>query len=54
MMTRKHFKLIAEAISKIKNLAERKELAEFNAKVAAESNPRFNKVRFFAACNVKA
>ena len=51
-MTRKHFKLIAETISKISDEKERKELAEFNAAICAKANPRFDRAGFFAACRV--
>lgn len=51
-MTRKHFKLIAETVSKIKNKDERRKQAELQAQICREANPRFDRQRFFAACNV--
>lgn len=52
-MTRKHFILVAEAIKRIENPTERREMAEFNANNFAKLNPRFDRARFFAACGVK-
>jgi hypothetical protein len=52
-MTRKHFRLIAAIIAKIENISERKAMAELNAVTCARSNPRFNRAKFFAACNVQ-
>ena len=52
-MTRKHFRMIAAIIAKIENLTERRAMAELNAINCAASNPRFNRVKFFAACNVQ-
>lgn len=53
MQTRKHFIAAAELISRIENPAERKALAEHNATLFAKDNPRFDKARFMAACNVE-
>lgn len=52
-MTRKHFKLFAENISKIADKAERRKQAENTAQICAKSNPRFDFVRFYAACNAE-
>jgi hypothetical protein len=51
-MTRKHFKLVAEVISKIEDTTERKQMAKHNATAFAKANPRFNRSMFMAACNV--
>jgi len=51
-MTRKHFEMVASAIRKIENLHERRKAAELNATIFAKANPRFNRVKFFTACNV--
>ena len=53
MMTRKDFVLVAQTISHIKNVDKRKEMAELNATAFARSNPRFDRSKFLAACNVK-
>ncbi len=53
MMTRKNFQMVAEIISKIQDLNERKAMAEHNAAIFARNNPRFDRSRFFAACGVK-
>jgi hypothetical protein len=52
-MTRKHFRMIAEIISKIENPEERKAMAEKNAIACKKSNPRFDRTKFLEACNVK-
>lgn len=51
-MTKKHFIALAASLRTIKNLVERKALAENHAVLCAQQNPRFNKARFFAACGV--
>lgn len=51
-MTRKHFKAIAEMLTKIENLAERKKQAEEFAAIAKKSNSRFDHARFYAACGL--
>jgi len=51
-MTRKHFILAANLIKKIENIDERRKAAEVNAKIFLKANPRFDKVKFFTACNV--
>jgi hypothetical protein len=52
-MTKKHFKLIAEILSEIKDPKEKRELAEHNAKVLASKYPRFDKEKFLTACGCK-
>lgn len=52
-MTKKHFKLFAEAISKIEADAERMSTAELIGRVCAQINPRFDWVVWYDACNVK-
>jgi len=51
-MTRKHFVAIAEAISKIANLKERKATAQKMARVCKKQNKLFDRKRFYAACGV--
>jgi len=51
-MTKKHFKLFAENISKIADKAERRKQAELTAETCKKANPRFDFARFYAACNV--
>jgi len=52
-MTRKHFKAIAEAISRIKDEGDRCDVAYRIARVCATSNPRFNFSKFMEACNAE-
>lgn len=52
MMTRKHFRLMADTISRIENKADRKAMAKHNAEICAKSNPRFDSAKFMAACGV--
>lgn len=53
-MTKKHFIIVAATISKIVAYNIRKQAAEDFARLAVVANPRFDRERFFAACNVKA
>lgn len=50
-MTRKHFKAMAETVSKIKDIVERRNAAMALADMCARSNPRFNLRKFLDACN---
>lgn len=52
MLTRKHFKAIAETVSKISDPKTREDAARTQAAICAESNPNFDLDRFLAACNV--
>jgi len=52
MMTRKHFRMLAEVIAHIENPVERRELAEKIAADCAKSNPRFDRSKFLKACGV--
>lgn len=52
-MTKKHFERLARAVSTIKDLVERKRLAEEIAGVCVENNKRFNRKRFLQACGVE-
>jgi hypothetical protein len=52
-MTKKHFIALAKAISKIENEVARRLAADAVAEVAAETNSRFNYLRFMSACGVK-
>ena len=45
--------MIAAIIAKIENVNERRAMAELNAVTCARVNPRFNRAKFFAACNVQ-
>lgn len=51
-MSRKHFKLFAEAISQITDLQERKSVAYLVASVCKQSNSNFNYQTFYAACGL--
>lgn len=51
-MTRKHFKILAETISLITNPVEAWAVATVVIQVGSELNPRFDKARFLAACDV--
>lgn len=52
-MTKKHFKLLAEAISKLKSEKEREKVAQLVGEVCRQINPRFDWTRWRTACNVK-
>lgn len=52
MQTRKHFELAASIIRKIEDEAERKLIARKTAAGYEKQNPRFDKKRFYKACNV--
>ena len=49
-MTRKHFRAIAEAISTIRYNQDRMNVAKLIGDVCAESNERFNRSTWYAAC----
>lgn len=51
-MSKKHFKALAEAISTIKDDAERFRTAHLVASVCCQFNVNFNRSTFFDACNV--
>jgi len=52
MSTRKHFQSVALTVSAIADKSEREKQAEFQAKIFAADNPRFDKSRFLAACGL--
>jgi hypothetical protein len=52
MMTRKHFKALAETLLKISDLTTRKTVANEAAEMFQKENPRFNKAKFMAACGL--
>lgn len=52
-VSKKHFELIAQAISRIDDPLERKQMAELNADSFAKLNPRFNRKRFLEACQIE-
>lgn len=52
MSTRKHFQAVAATVSAITDKNEREKQAEFQAKIFAADNPRFDKSRFLAACGL--
>jgi len=52
-MSRKHFTALAEAIRAISDPAERRRAAALIADVCQSANPRFDRQRFYAACNVE-
>lgn len=51
-MSRKHFVALATAVAAIADSANRRNVAELLAAVCAAANPRFNRQRFYRACNV--
>lgn len=51
-MTKKHFKLLAEAISKVDSLPERQYLSKTIGKVCESQNDRFDWYRWDEACKV--
>jgi hypothetical protein len=53
MSTKKHFIAAAQTVAAIENETKRKEHAEILAAQFARENPRFDRARFFSACNVK-
>jgi hypothetical protein len=52
-MSRKHFRLLAEAISEIKDEEIRKDTASKIGSVCSKLNPLFNWYTWKAACGVK-
>jgi hypothetical protein len=52
MMTRKDFEKIAFIVRGIRDRITRLEVASEFAGMLADDNPRFDRVRFFQACNV--
>lgn len=53
LYSRKHFRQIADVISKHPDEKKRKEMATHHAEIFSKSNPRFDHKRFFAAAGVK-
>jgi len=51
-MTRKHFEALARAIRAIADDWEREQNAQSMADLCQKQNPRFDRARFYAACNV--
>ena len=51
-MSRKHFIAMAKEISSMPNMAQRLATAIAFAKVASQSNPRFDQAKFLDACGV--
>ena len=49
-MSRKQFKVLAEAIAKLKDSNERKRMADVIGKVCASANGRFDWTRWHSAC----
>jgi hypothetical protein len=52
MMTRKHFKTTAVSLRSIKSWSDRMRAATLAAEKFAKENPRFNKDKFFTACDL--
>ena len=52
-MSKKHFKVFAEAIAQIENDEDRVRTAKLVADVCAGENGRFDYGRFYSACNVE-
>ena len=53
MMTRKHFKMVADVIKAHPDPKKRKELADHHAGIFKRDNPRFDHGRFYAAANAE-
>ena len=53
-MSKKHFISLANEISKIQDVAARREAAKAVARASAEHNPRFDTERFLEACQAVA
>lgn len=51
-LTRKHFKVAADAVKAIEDKEKRKEIAKHHAEIFSKSNPRFDRKRFMQAANV--
>ncbi len=51
-MTKKHFIMAAEQIAMINDLTARQQAANVIIFMGFEVNPRFDKSRFLAACNL--
>jgi hypothetical protein len=51
-LTRKHFKLAADAVKSIEDRDKRKEMAHHHAQIFAKANPRFDRARFMQAAGV--
>ena len=49
-MTRKHYNIVAEAVSNITDMGERWRTANTLANNFEADNPRFDRVRFIDAC----
>jgi hypothetical protein len=49
-MTRKDFELIAQVLSEVSDLPYRQQIAKNFADKLANTNPRFDRERFLAAC----
>lgn len=52
MLTRKHFKMVAETVCLIADPVQRYTIAKQHAAMFAKDNPRFNEVLFLNACHV--
>ena len=52
-MSKKHFELLAKNISTIHNPEIRKVVTRLVADACAQSNSRFDQVRFYRACGVE-
>ena len=51
-MTRKHFRQMAEQIAKMLDRKSALDAAEAFAQIAAQTNPRFNRQKFYDACGL--
>lgn len=52
-MSRKHFKALADAISQIPDMANRKLVANIVGSVCKQCNSRFDFHKFFLACGIE-
>jgi hypothetical protein len=51
MITRKTFVAVAATVSKLPSFTDRRQQAKTFADMFSAENPRFDRFRFFAACN---
>lgn len=50
MMTRKHFKILAESLKKIEDMTQRNTMIDAWVDVCTQMNPRFDETKFREAC----
>ena len=52
-MTRKHFKLFADAVKEIDDMVTREAVAYLIANVCKQANSNFNYDKFYIACGIR-